>query len=228
MAGMRVLSKGIGGRRKLVSRYRIAMPAFLAILLVTSVIPMCALEPTAETVRLPLVELAGSEHAAATAALEAVKAEVEVSTVQPAAGGLHLILTFSNSGTEPVRFFEPSDTTSVLLLNEEGWPIGTPRRIPRALDDRPHTPEERARDRVKVIVLAPGETFRLPIAVTEVLPAKDEEEGGDPQPIPAGTYQASVMTTLVLPVTPPNDAEPPTYSLESEKFTVRLTAAALP
>lgn len=209
------------------SRYRIAMPAFLAILLVTSVIPMCAQVPTAETVRLPLVELAGSEHVAATATLEAVIAEVEVSTVQPAAGGLHLTLIFSNSGTEPVRFLEPSDTTSVLLLNEEGWPIGTPRRIPRALDDRPRTPEERARDRAKVIVLAPGEIFRMPIAVTEVLPAKEGEEG-DPQPIPAGTYQASVMTTLVLPVTPPNDVEPPTYSLESEKFTVRLTAAALP
>src|SRR6185503_14325401 len=90
----------------------------------------------------------------------------------------------------------------VLLLDSKGWPIDVPRQIPSVLDDRPYSPEERARITPKVLTLAPGEEYRLRVIVREILsPRKndevDENDGRRPLPIPPGIYQASVMTTLI-------------------------------
>jgi hypothetical protein len=217
-------------RRKLVSGKKISLVAvvLLATLLVTAVKLMSADDPTGTTLLLPLSRVEGAAHIAAAAALETIEANAEVATLQPVSGGLRLTVTYFNHGDQPVRFIEPIDTTSIQVLNADGWPIEVPRPIPQALDDRPRS-EQRP---VKVIVLAPGETHRLPVSVTQILPPlKDQEtdqaEIRTPYPIPAGTYRVSVTTTLVG-TEGSTEEGPPTYTLESETVTVRLTAAALP
>ena len=192
----------------------------LAMIAVCGVGPMSAQQPEAN-LRLRLTTMAGTPRTATAAALEAIDARVELASVQPAGRGLRLTVVLINAGAEPVRFLDPEDATSVLLLDASGFPVEVPRRIPRVLDEGARRPGEAPPEEPKVITLAPGKEYRLPIVITEVLPPSKPGESRKAQPIAAGTYKVKVTATLAGE--PPAEGTAPSRTVSTaEPFTVHL------
>lgn len=188
--------------------------------IVCGVETMCADRPEAN-LRLQLKNMPTTRPAAATVpALEAIDPRVELATVQSAAAGLRLTVVLINRGAEPVRLLDPEELTSIVLLDEEGWPIQVPRAIPRGLDDRRRRPDE-PDDAQKIVTLAPGSEHRVTITVTHVLSRAQKGEEPKSQPIRAGTYKVRVITNLAAAV-PAGEPVQTRMVSTAEPFTVHL------
>jgi hypothetical protein len=192
----------------------------LAMIALLGVVPMCAEQPEANQ-RVQLTDMAGAKRSTLSAALDMIEARVEFANVQPAAAGLTLTVVLVNRGAEAVRILDPEDFTSVLLLDENGWPLEVPRSIPKVLDDRGHRPGEPLHNAgPESVTLAPDQEYRLVIRIKDVLRAGKEGEPYKPQPITGGKYSAKVTTTLVTPV--PEGTAPSRVVSTPEAFTLNL------
>jgi hypothetical protein len=171
--------------------------------------------------RLPLRDLPGSTAAAGAEVLQPIEGRVETATVQQTNAGIHVGILLINTGSEPVAFVDPAETTSVLLLDREGWPLELPRSMPSGLDDRARRRDEPAPAAPKIITLRPGDSHRIDVAITEVLAPHRDGELRKGVPIKPGVYQATVIVTLAGTGKTENDL-PPARTLQSEKFTIHL------
>jgi hypothetical protein len=176
----------------------------VSVSLTLSVPAISASEHQAENVKRSMALL--GPPAADAPALNGLTAVVEFDARQAdRSRGVELKVTISNSTDQRVEILDPLDTTSTLLLTEDGWPVQHPVPVPRAFINTAADGDPSTRKQTQIVLLAPGESYLVQISIRQMTgilkrsaPSQSRsDESATVTPLTPGTYTVQVASVLI-------------------------------